>query len=404
MTQPPGFVSSSSPHHVCKLQKALYGLKQAPRAWYYTFSKFLLSQGFVNSHYDNSLFIHKTSTTITVLLMYVDDILLIGNSPSHLQALIHQMHSAFAMQESGDLSYFLGISIQAMGDTYFLSQSKYASEILLKAGMTSCKPCPTPMSMKPVDTLAANLPFHQPQLYRSLVGALQYLTLTRPDFSFAVNQACQYMHAPTNAYFALLKPILRFVQVSLSHGLTFCPSSFELQVFSDSNWTGDTIDHKSTSGYCVFLGSNLISWSAKKQPTVSRSSTEVEYRSLAHATAELSWLQMLLHDLSLPLVTTPLLLCDNLSAIALASNHVFHTGSKHIEVDCHFIRDKIASKKLLLHYIPSAEQITDVFTKPLSVARFQYLQSKLLVTSPPISLQGDDKTSSALAVAAELSS
>ncbi|XP_028103199.1 uncharacterized protein LOC114302382 [Camellia sinensis] len=351
MTQPPGFVSSSSPHH--------------------------------------------TSTTITVLLVYVDDILLTGNNPSHLQALIHQMHSTFAMKELGDLSYFLGISIQAVGDSYFLSQSKYASDILLKAGMTSCKPCPTPMSMKLVDTPAANLLFHQPQLYRSLVGVLQYLTLTRPDLSFAVNQACQYMHAPTNAHFALLKRILRFVQSSLSHGLTFRPSSFELQAFSDSNWASDTVDRKSTSRYCVFLGSNIISWSAKKQPTVSRSSTEAEYRSLAHATAELSWLQMLLHDLSLSLVTTPILWCDNLSAIALASNPVFHTRSKHIEVDCHFIRDKIASKKLLFYYIPSTEQIADVFTKPLSVARFHYLQSKLLVTSPPIRLQGDDKTLSA---------
>ncbi|XP_028117457.1 uncharacterized protein LOC114315089 [Camellia sinensis] len=259
MIQPPGFVSSSSPHHVCKLQKALYGLKQAPQAWYSTFSKFLLSQGFVNSHCDNSLFIHKTFTTITVLLVYVDDSLLTGNSPSHLQALIHQMHSAFAMKELGDLSYFLGISIQAVGDSYFLSQSKYASDILIKAGMTSCKPCPTSMSMKPVDTPATNLPFRQPQLYRNLVGALQYLTLTRPDLSFAVNQACQYMHEPTNAHFALLKHILRFVQSSLSRGLTFCPSSFELQAFSDLNWAGYTVDRKSTSGYCIFLGSNIIS-------------------------------------------------------------------------------------------------------------------------------------------------
>ncbi|XP_028119274.1 uncharacterized protein LOC114316791 [Camellia sinensis] len=135
--------------------------------------------------------------------------------------------------------------------------------------MTSCKPCPTPMSMKPVLTPAANLPFNQPQLYRSLIGALQYLTLTLLDLSLAVNQACQYMHEPTNAHFALLKRILRFVQGSLSHGLSFCPSSFELQAFSDSNWAGDSVDCKSTSGYCVFLDSNIMSWSAKKQPTVS---------------------------------------------------------------------------------------------------------------------------------------
>ncbi|XP_028064205.1 uncharacterized protein LOC114267364 [Camellia sinensis] len=158
------------------------------------------------------------------------------------------------------------------------------------------------------------------------------------------------MHAPTNAYFSLVKRILRLIQGTISHGLPFGPSSFELQAFSDCNWAGDASDRKSTSGYCVFIGSNLISWSAKKQPTVSRSSTEAEYRSLAHATAELSWLHMLLHDLSISSVLAPILWCDYLSAIALASNPVFYTRSKHIEVDCHFIHEKVAAKKLVLKY------------------------------------------------------
>ena len=111
MVQPPGFVDASTPHHVCRLHKALYGLKQEKRAWYSTFSAFLLQQGFINSHCYSSLFIYKTQSVITILLVYVDDIIVTGNSPSHIQQLITHMHSAFSMKELGSLSYFLGISV-----------------------------------------------------------------------------------------------------------------------------------------------------------------------------------------------------------------------------------------------------------------------------------------------------
>ncbi|GMP63931.1 hypothetical protein CsSME_00025419 [Camellia sinensis var. sinensis] len=188
MVQPPG-LESSSPHHVCKLKKALYGLKQAPRAWYSTFSSYLLSTGFTNSRCDSSLFIQRTSTTVTFLLIYVDDILITGNSAAHITSLIHHMHKAFSMKELGDISYFLGISVTRIASDLFLSQHKYATDILLKAGLINCKPCSSPMASKsepPSDTL---VPFSQPSLYRSIVGALQYLTITRPDISFAVNHA-----------------------------------------------------------------------------------------------------------------------------------------------------------------------------------------------------------------------
>lgn len=154
---------------------------------------------------------------------------------------------------------FWEFQFSLLGILILLSQQKYASDILVKAGMTSCKSCPTPSSMKHPLNPVASLPFAQPQLYRSLVRALQYLTIARPNLSLAVNQACQYMHAPTNDHFALVKRILRFVKGSLSYGLIFHPSSFTLQAFSDSNWAGDLIDRKSTLGYCVYLGSNIIS-------------------------------------------------------------------------------------------------------------------------------------------------
>lgn len=321
--------------------------------------------------------------------MYVDDILVTGNDSSHIQTLISHMHTAFSMKELGDLSYFLGISITPTSTGYVLSQQKYAEDILRKAGLADCKPCPSPISVKPSFPPDSSAPFSDPALYRSLVGALQYLTITRPDISLAVNHSCQHMHAPTIGHFAAVKRLLRFVKGSIGHGLTYSPSSFDVQAYSDSNWAGDVFDRKSTSGYCIFLGSNLVSWSAKKQATVSRSSTEAEYRSLAHTAAELAWIGMLLNELSIVSPVPPTLWCDNISAMALASNPVFHSRSKHIEVDCHYVRQQVLAKKLVLQYIPTIDQVADIFTKPLSVSRFLYLKDKLMAFLSPIRLTGN---------------
>ncbi|GMP54232.1 hypothetical protein CsSME_00019460 [Camellia sinensis var. sinensis] len=210
-------------------------------------------------------------------------------------------------------------------------------------------------------------------------------------FAQPVNQACQHMHAPTNAHFQHVKRLLRYVKGTVSHGLSFTPGPLTLHAFSDSNWAGDTLDRRSTSGYCIFLGPNLISWSAKKQPTVSRSSIEAEYRSLANTAAEVSWLQQLLKDFLVPPSSIPVLWCDNLSAMALASNPVFHSRSKHIEIDCHFIRERVVSKQILLKYVPTSDQLADLVTTPLSGSHFHYLKDKLMLLPSPISLRGADK-------------
>lgn len=177
------------------------------------------------------------------------------------------------MKKLGDIYYFLGISVHSTSEGLFLSQHKYATEILAKAGMTNCKSYASPMATKPSPTDDTMIPFSQPNLYRSVVGALQYLTITRPDVSFAVNHACQFMHSPTVAHFNAVKRLLQYLQGTLHYGLQFSDSSLDLQAYSDSDWAGSVIDRKSTTGYCVFLGSNLVSWTAKKQCTVSRSST-----------------------------------------------------------------------------------------------------------------------------------
>lgn len=182
------------------------------------------------------------------------------------------------------------------------------------------------------------------------------------------------MHASSIKDFVAVKRLHRYLKGTLDHGLVYQSSSLILQAFSDSNWAGDCLDHKSSSSYYVFLGDNLISQSTNKQTTVPRSSTEAKYRSLAHIATKLSWLQMLLQDLHIDVTSMPILWCDNTSAIALATTPIFHAHSKHIEVYCHYIRDRVAANAIALRYIPTSNQL-----KALPISCFQFLKAKLLV-------------------------
>jgi hypothetical protein len=189
-------------------------------------------------------------------------------------------------------------------------------------------------------------------VYRQAVGALQYCTLTRPKIAYSVNQLCQHLHAPSSTHWFSAKRVLRYLRGSPDHGLYYTKSYLQLNAFCDSDWVGCPDDHRSTTGFAVLLGDCLISWSDKKQAVVSHSSTEAEYRSLSTTTAELFWLRMLFKELCIPLSVAPVLWCDNISALALASNPVFHSRTKHIEVNYHFVREKVLNRDILIHLHP----------------------------------------------------
>ncbi|KAI5327629.1 hypothetical protein L3X38_027025 [Prunus dulcis] len=366
MRQPQGFEDSKYPSHVCRLRKSLYGLKQAPRAWNAKFTGHLPAIGFTVSHSDPSLFVKHVGSDSVLLLLYVDDIILIGSKDGLVQEVIDELSAVFEMKDMGRLTYFLGlqISYHDNGDI-FVCQTKYARDLLAKAGMDTCRSCTTPC--KPHCQLLASEgdSLSDPTIYRSIVGALQYLTFTRLDLCYAVNTVCQYMTQPSYLHFQLVKRILRYIHGTLDHGLNFTSGSWDLHAYSDADWASDVNTRRSTTGFVVYLGNNPISWQSKKQSSVSRSSTEAEYRALANTAADLAWIRQVLLDLRIFLPQPPTIHCDNLSALALSSNSVYHSRIKHLDIDFHFVRERVQKKDLFVQYIPTEEQVADIFTKGL---------------------------------------
>jgi histone deacetylase 1/2 len=311
------------------------------------------------------------------MLVYVDDIIVTSSSQHAITALLKDLSSHFALKDLGDLSFFLGIEVKKTNEGIVLTQQKYATDFLARVGMKGCKPSPTPLST--TEKLSAYegepLGYEDSTRYRSIVGGLQYLTLTRPDIAFSVNKICQYLHAPTTVHWTAAKRILRYIQHTSSVGLVFNKtSSMIVSAFSDADWAGCLDDRRSTGGFAIFLGSNLISWCAKKQPTVSRSSTEAEYKALANATAEVIWVQSLLGELGIKQTKVPCLWCDNLGATYLSANHA---RTKHIEIDYHFVRERVANRQLQIRFVHSGDQVADGFTKALPTRSLEEFKRNL---------------------------
>lgn len=278
MQQLQGFVDLAFPKHVCRLRKAIYGLRQAPRAWYARFSTFLLSKGFRQCHTDNSLFVRHLAHTITILLLYVDDILITGNDVGYTNDLLQTLHFEFDMRHLGELKHFLGIEVTRYSTGMRLSQETYAKQLLQKAGMIGCKPCDSPILISDKTKIVVDDPLlADPTYYRRLVGALQYLTITRPDIAFSVNSACQHMDKPRQSNYQAVKKILRYRSGTTELALHYKAGPLQLHGYANSNWAGDSNDRRFTSGICIMFCNNPIMWSSKKQHTVARSSTKAEY-------------------------------------------------------------------------------------------------------------------------------
>jgi hypothetical protein len=332
---------------------------------------------------DTPLFTINHQGSITSLLVYVDDFLLTGKYPSFLQNIKDQLHNKFSIKDLGPIHYYLGIEVLRNSSSLTMSQRKYALDLLKYADTLDLKPVATPMDpvIKLNDTDGEVL--KDPTLYRTIVGKLIYLTITRPDLSFAAQALSQYSHCPRTSHFATLQRVLRYIKLCPGQGVFFpAANTLELTTYCDSDWASCSVIRRSVFGYAIFLGKTPISWQSKKQAVVSRSFTEAEYRALADSTCEVSWLKCLLHDLGIHIPTPSLVMCDNVSTIALANNPVQHAMTKHIDIDCHFVRDKIRSGQIKPIFVPSHAQVADILTKGLSKYLHYRCLSKLSIYDP----------------------
>ncbi|XP_016185187.1 uncharacterized protein LOC107626802 [Arachis ipaensis] len=255
---------------VCKLTKALYGLKQAPKAWH---------------------------DSTTMVLVYVDDIIITGSSNKVIGEIIQQLNIKFALKDMVKFSAFRGSA------------------------------------------------FNNPKFYQCVMGSLQYFTVTKPELAYCVSKISQFMLQLLDEHWTHVKHILRYVCGTSTFGLLLQPTNITtMEAYSDSDWGGDPDDQKSTGSFCVFLGKNLVSWCSKKQGAVARSSTETEYQATADLVAKLIWIKNLMIELQTELPTPPSIYCDNLSAVLLAVNPIYHSKSKQFEIDIHFVCDFVTKR------------------------------------------------------------
>lgn len=316
------------------------------------------------------------------MIVYVDDIIICSSDDSEVVLLKDQLKSHFKLRDLGLMKYFLGLEIARSSDGIHVCQRKYTLDLLDDTGLLGCKPSSIPMDP------SIKLVFEPPKgvvddlvdaaAYRRLVGRLMYLQITRPDITFAVNKLSQFSSAPRKSHHKALFKVLHYIKGTIGQGLFYSSSSeMQIQAFADADWGSCQDSRRSTSGFCIFIGTSLISWKSKKQKVVAKSSAEAEYRSLYVVTDELFWLNNFFIELRLPLSKPTLLFCDNSAAIHIAHNSVFHERTKNLEMDCHSVRERLVAGLFKLLHVRTDLQLADPFTKPMYPAPFKRLLGKM---------------------------
>jgi len=289
MEIPPGFSKDVIAEKVCRLKKSLYGLKQSPRAWFDRFRCALCGMGYKQCNGDHTVFYRHSGRRIAILAVYVDDIIITGDDEVEVKRLKENLSKEFEVKDLGQLRYFLGIEVARSQKGILLTQRKYVLDLLNETGMLGCRPASYPIDPNHKLCAESGDPVNKDR-YQRLVGRLIYLCHTRPDISYAVSVVSRYMHDPRSGHLDAVYRILRYLKSSPGKGLMF--KSFghlNVEGYCDADWASYLDDRRSTSGYCVFVGGNLISWRSKKQSVVSRSTAEAEYRAMSLTVSEMLW-------------------------------------------------------------------------------------------------------------------
>ncbi|KAL0409668.1 UNVERIFIED_CONTAM: Retrovirus-related Pol polyprotein from transposon RE2 [Sesamum radiatum] len=362
MTPPEGY--AVAPGLVCKLERSLYGLKQASRQWNAELTSKLAVFGFKQSAHDHCLFTKTTSTGFLALLVYVDDILLTATTMDLIQSVKDYLHSLFTIKDLREARYFLGLEIARSSDGLYVAQNKYVQDIIQDTCLRHAKSTstPFPLGLKLSEDCGAILA--DPERYRR----------------------------PCEEHWRAAVHVVRYLWGTPTKGLFFPSSSnFMLRAYCDADWASCTDSRRSLMGFCIFLGDALVSWKTKKQTAVSRSTAEAEYRSMAATVCELKWVSYILSDLGVSVQLPIRLFCDNQAALHIMANPVFHERTKHIELDCHVVRDAYKDGFISPSFVRSSLQLADLFTKALGFKVFAALLDNLgLVVMHPSPTCGGD--------------
>ncbi|KAK8628127.1 hypothetical protein V6N13_063839 [Hibiscus sabdariffa] len=351
--QPPGFVVKGKEEKVCKLKKALYGLKQAPRAWYKKIDSYLIEKGFERSKNEHTLYVkNQGKNDLLIVSLYVDDLLVTGNSSNMVLSFKEEMKKKFEMTDLGLMNYFLGMEVHQGENGIFISQRKYANDVLKKFKMQNCKPVSTPLVVNEKLSKFDGQRKVDAKEYKSLVGSLLYLTTTRPDLMFAASFLSRFMTAPSDAHMGDARRVL-------------------------SDWGGSVDDMKSTLGYVFSLGSGVFSRISKKQEIVAQSTAEAEYIAACAAVNQVVWLRKILTDLRHKQEEATKVLVDNKSAIDISENPVCFSKTKHMKIKFYALQEAQQHKEVKLVHCPSEYQLADILTKALPKGRFEFLRLKL---------------------------
>jgi hypothetical protein len=397
MDQPPGFVQEGQAHLVCKLKKSLYGLKQSPRAWYEDFHAFFTSEGFTRSMADHSLYIKQTRDYFMAVVIYVDDVILLVSGMLMMRKLKGSLEEKYDMSDLGELHFFIGVHFERdrAALTITMHQRSYIESVLQRFGMEDCKPIGTPLDAKAPLVKLGDEEFQEHEEgmldipYKESVGCLMYaMVATRADLAFAVSVVSQFMSKPGPMHWAAVKRIMRYLKGTMELKLTLGGKDISLQGYCDADWGGDASTRKSTTGYVFFLGVGAISWNSKRQPTVALSTTEAEYMAASQSAKEAIWLRQLMADVGCVQGEATIIMCDNQGCIALAKNPKHHSRTKHIDVQHHFIREKIEDEVIELRYCPTEHMVADVLTKALGRVRHVMLSKAMRLESKDTSLSG----------------
>ncbi|GJT26561.1 putative RNA-directed DNA polymerase, partial [Tanacetum coccineum] len=375
MEQPEGFQVKGKEGYVCRLQKSLYGLKQAPRQWYKKFESVIGKQGYRKTSSDHCVFFQKFGDDdFIILLLYVDDMLIVGKNIGRIAQLKRDLSKSFSMKDLGPAKQIIGIRIfrDRGAKKLHISQEQYIEKVLCRFNMDKAKVVSSPLTTnfkltdKDCPSSKKNIEKMDRVPYASAVGSLMYaMVCTRPDLAHAVGVVSRFLSNPGKKHWEAVKWIFRYLRGTSKLGITFGNGKPMLVGFTDSDMAGNKDNMKSTSGYLMTFAGGAVSWQSRLQKCVALSTTEAEYMAATEACKELLWLKRFLQELGFKQQRYAVL-CDNQSAIHLAKNSMFHKRTKHIDIRYHWIRDAIEDGMFELNKVHTDDNASDMLTKAVA--------------------------------------